>query len=140
VDESLCMTGPGWRAWLTGWVGAVGIGVVNGVIRDRTYGRRLGEASAHRVSTGTLIAALLPYTMWLERREPLPGNADAVLVGVGWAGLTAGFEFGLGRARGLSWAQAAADYNLARGRLWPLVLIALALGPVVARKLRTAGR
>jgi hypothetical protein len=50
--------------------------------------------------------------MWLERREPLPGNADAVLVGVGWAALTAVFEFGLGRARGLSWGRAAADYNL----------------------------
>src|SRR5690349_13790294 len=109
---------------MTGWLGAVGMGVVNGVIRDRTYGRRSGEASVHRVSTGTLIAALLPYTMWLERREPLRNNADAVVVGVSWAALTAVFEFGLGRARGLSWAQVAADYNLARGRLWPLVLIA----------------
>ena len=134
------MIGPGWRVWMTGWVGAVGMGVVNGAVRDRTYGRHWGEASAHRVSTGTLIAALLPYMRWLERRAPLPGNAAAVGVGVSWAVLTVVFEFGLGRARGLSWAQAAADYNLARGRLWPLVLVALAFGPVVARKLRTAGR
>jgi hypothetical protein len=127
-------------AWIAGWLGALGLGMVNGVIRDRTYGRQLTEASAHRVSTGTLIAALLPYTMWLERRHPLTGTGSAVVAGAGWAALTAIFEFGLGRARGLSWSQTAADYNLARGRLWPLVLLTMAFGPVLARTVHSGHR
>lgn len=50
--------------------------------------------------------------------------------------LTICFEFAFGRlvAR-LSWRELLADYDLAHGRTWPLVVAWLAAGPEVTRSL-----
>ena len=55
-----------------------------------------------------------------------------IALGVMWALLTIAFEFGFGRAMGQSWATLLENYNLARGRIWPLVLVVLLLTPPLA--------
>jgi hypothetical protein len=53
-----------------------------------------------------------------------------LVVGGVWLGLTLAFEFLGGHfAFGKSWSELFADYDLTRGRIWPLVLIATTLAP-----------
>jgi hypothetical protein len=123
------------------WLGGAAIGVANGVAREATIVKRLPERTAHNVSTGTAIAAFTGYFRALDRRWPLPTAADALMVGGTWVAMTVGFEFGFGRlVAKQSWSELVADYNLARGRTWPLVLIWLAIGPEATRRSRERRR
>jgi hypothetical protein len=51
-------------------------------------------------------------------------------VGLFWLVLTVTFEFLFGRyVAGASWEALLADYDVLRGRLWPLVLLTTLLAP-----------
>ena len=112
------------------------LATVNGISRG-LYSGRLGDGRAHQVSTATLLAALAPYVREVERRWPIPTAHGAATVGAAWVGMTAAFEFGFGHyvAR-QSWSTLLADYDLRRGRLWPLVLAVTAAAPAAARGAR----
>ena len=74
------------------------------------------------------------YFWLLQRRYPLADDRAALRVGAVWLGLTIVFEFGFGRAvDGKSWSELLADYDVSEGRVWPLVLAWLSLGPAVVR-------
>jgi hypothetical protein len=125
------------RRWIQAWPGGALIGVGNGIAREATYGKVLGERAAHQVSTATAIAAFAAYFNLLQRRFPLPSAEDARRAGLAWLALTVVFEFGFGRlVAKQSWRQLLADYNLAAGRTWPLVLAWIAIGPTVIRARR----
>lgn len=131
------------RRWTAAWPGGAAIGVANGIAREATYGKRMTEQRAHQVSVATAIAAFDAYFWQLQRRWPIPDRRDAATIGGVWLGLTVLFEFGFGRlvAR-QSWSELLADYNLRRGRLWPLVIVWLAIGPDIICRLKpksTAG-
>jgi hypothetical protein len=121
------------EVWLAAWLGGAAIGIANGAARELTYGRALAEPTANRLSAITGTAAFLAYFGALQRCRPLRSRRQALLVGGAWTALTVGFEFGLGRARGKEWRELTAEYDLSRGRFWPLVLVAVALGPELAR-------
>jgi hypothetical protein len=121
------------EVWLAAWLGGAAIGVANGAARELTYGRALPEPVANRLSALTGTAAFLAYFDALQRRRPLRSRSQALSIGAAWTTLTVGFEFGLGRARGKEWRELTAEYDLSRGRLWPLVLVTVALGPEMAR-------
>jgi hypothetical protein len=124
------------RLWIAAWPGGAAIGVANGVMRQVTYAKRLGEMPAHQVSTATAIAAFAAYFAWLERHSPIRNRAESLQIGGAWLALTVAFEFTFGRrVAKLSWEELLADYNMAAGRTWPLVLAWLALGPEVVRSL-----
>ena len=113
------------------------IGVLNGIAREATYSKRLGNQTAHQVSTGTAIAAFAAYFCLLERRWPIGDRREALVIGGAWLGLTVAFEFGFGRAVAKqTWRELLADYNLAAGRTWPLVLAWIAAGPAVVDELK----
>jgi hypothetical protein len=123
------------QRWLLAWIGGAAIGVANGVSREATYGRRLDDETANRVSVLTAVAAFAAYFRLLQRRWPLGGRSEALRIGGAWLGLTVAFEFTFGRLVAKKpWRELAADYNVARGRLWPLVLAWIALGPEFARR------
>lgn len=125
------------RRWIQAWPGGALIGVGNGIAREATYGKVLGERAAHQVSTATAIAAFAAYFELLQRRYPLASAQEARLTGLAWLGLTVAFEFGFGRLVAKhSWQQLLDDYNVTAGRTWPLVLAWLALGPGVVRARR----
>jgi hypothetical protein len=87
----------------------------------------------------TAIAAFAGYFWALNRRWPLRSRGEALAVGARWRTLTVAFEFGFGRLIARKpWRELLADYNLARGRTWPLVLAWLAVGPEAIR--RASGR
>jgi hypothetical protein len=126
--------------WLGAWLGAALIGVANGVAREATYARLVDERTAHQVSGVTGIAAFAAYFRALQARWPLPSTATALEVGGAWVAMTVAFEFGFGRlVAKQSWEDLLADYDLAAGRTWPLVLAWIGLGPAVVRAIRVSG-
>ena len=120
--------------WTAAWPGGAVIGVANGVLREATYGRRVDESAAHLISGATAVAAFAAYFAALQRRRPIATPAEARAIGGMWLALTVAFEFGFGRAVAKqSWDELLADYDLAHGRIWPLVLAWIAAGPAVTR-------
>lgn len=87
---------------------------------------------------GVLIGAVLIFALtwaswrWLRLRRA----ASAIGVGVLWAGLTAAFDLGLGRALGEAWSTLAADYDPQRGGAMLFGLAVIALAPWVVWRLR----
>lgn len=123
------------RRWIQAWLGGAGIGVTNGIAREAVLGSRVSEPVRHQISTATAIAAFASYFRALQRRWPLRSDGEALRVGGAWLVLTLAFEFAFGRLVGkLSWSEMLADYDVRRGRTWPLVLTWLAVGPAVTRR------
>lgn len=122
--------------WTASWGGLAVLATLNGLSRG-LYAARLPDDRAHQVSTATLIAALVPYVRAVDRRWPTPTAGGAAVIGMSWTAMTVAFEFGFGHyvAR-QSWETLLADYDLRRGRLWPLVLVAIAAAPPTAREVR----
>jgi hypothetical protein len=128
------VNGPIIKRWVAAWLGGAAIGVGNGVLREATYGKQVSEYRAHQISVLTAIAGFGVYFWRLQRRWPLSDRRDALRVGQIWLGLTVLFEFSFGRlVAKKSWTDLLADYNLIRGRTWPLVLLWLWRGPAIIR-------
>ena len=126
------------RRWIQAWPGGALIGITNGIVREATYGKRLSAPIAHQVSTVTAIYGFAAYFAVLQRRWPIPSRSESLKIGGTWLGLTVAFEFAFGRlVAKQSWQELAADYNLAAGRTWPLVLAWIALGPLAVRELES---
>jgi hypothetical protein len=124
--------------WIAAWPGGALLGVLNGTARQMLYAERTGDRTAHQVSTATMIALLAAYFVALDRRWPLQTRARALRVGSAWLALTAMFEFGFGHCVAKEeWSELLADYDLAHGRLWSLVLAWTALGPVAVVAVRS---
>lgn len=63
--------------------------------------------------------------------------ADAIAIGLLWVVLTVAFEFGFGHyGAHKPWPELLADYKLARGRIWVLVLVTIVAAPYVTARLR----
>lgn len=114
------------------WLGLAVLAVANGVLREMTYGPRLGDRRAHQLSSVLLIILIGLYTYGLGLIRPPASGGQALAVGTIWLGLTVVFEFGFGRlVRKLTWQKLLADYNLAAGRVWALVLVWVLVAPLV---------
>jgi hypothetical protein len=125
------------RTWLLAWLGGPLIGIANGTVRELAYRDRVGDLTAHQISTGSAIALFAGYFELLARRRPLTSTREALQVGVVWLALTIAFEFGFGRGVAhTSWDELLVDYDVRQGRLWPLVLAWIALGPALVRARR----
>jgi hypothetical protein len=105
------------------WFGFMLIAVASGALREALLTPRLDEHTAHQVGTllvFLLIAAAIVPT--IRRLRPTPRQALAI--GAGWVAMTVAFEIGVFHfIVGHPMKVLLADYNLAEGRLWPLVLL-----------------
>jgi hypothetical protein len=119
------------------WIPMVFIAITNGVLRQYVYGRWMKELSAHQVSSLTAVVLFYLYTWILVQMWPLESSRQAVAVGIIWLCLTVAFEFLFGHyVANHSWSKLFQDYNLLSGRLWTLVLLAVAAAPYVVYKLK----
>lgn len=73
---------------------------------------------------------------WMRLRSP----RAALGVGALWVVLTLGFEAALGRLTGLGWDRILAEYDLTRGGLMPLGLLAMGLIPWLVLRLQATPR
>lgn len=124
------------RAFLA-WLLILVLAIVNGAFRQALLLPRLGEKVAHVIST-LLLSLMVLFASWLLIPWVRPaGMGDAWLIGASWVILTVGFEFLAGHyVFGTPWERLLGDYNVADGRIWILVLVAVLLGPVLVVSLR----
>jgi hypothetical protein len=97
----------------------------------------VGEQAAHIISSLTLIGLLFLITYVFLRLVRLDYDLiDLVIVGAMWLAMSVAFEFLFGHyVVGHPWSRLLADYNILRGRVWSLVLLAVFLAPLVAGNL-----
>jgi len=114
------------------WFAILFLAVVNGALREKILNPRLGEASGHIAST-LILTILVVLVSWLSMSWIGPASLrEAIIVGSGWLALTLAFEFLAGHYLfGTSWDKLLADYDMSRGRIWPLVLLTTLISPPV---------
>ena len=118
--------------YLLAWIPMVFLAIMNGIIRDTTYGRALSGEIAQQISTITLMLVFVVYVWFLSRKWPIRSLAEAAAIGAAWLALTIAFEFALGRfMSGLSWEEMFRAYDLLSGNLWILVPLSLGVLPAV---------
>ena len=122
--------------YTTAWIPMVFIAITNGVLRQYVYGRWMKELSAHQVSSLTAVILFYLYTWILVKKWPLESSRQAVAVGIIWLCLTVAFEFLFGHyVANHPLSRLIQDYDLLSGRLWMLVLLAVAAAPYLVYKL-----
>jgi hypothetical protein len=116
------------------WLLIVPVAILNGALRSFLLVPLLGGALAHIVSTLILSAVVVLIAYALLR--PVSAR-EAWRMGAMWLALTITFEFLAGHwVFQQSWERLLADYNITRGRVWILVLIATFIAPMVAWRMR----
>lgn len=123
------------------WLLLLVVAVAAGALRVSLLEPRLGEARAHVVGT-LVVVAIFAALIWATVGWIRPDLAPRALwtLGAGWLAATVAFELLFGRyVAGHPWQRLLADYNLAAGRLWPLVLLTLLLTPAVAGAAKRSG-
>lgn len=116
--------------YLQAWFTMLGVAMVNGGLRDMTYGKQLPELLANQLSclSGIILLGVVIYLY--VRRWSLSSARQAIYIGLFWMALTVAFEFLFFHYFGKhSWAELMANYDIANGRLWPLVLLWVLIAP-----------
>ena len=121
------------------WLALVPVAIANGILRERTYGRRMSELRAHQLSTlaGMLLTGLAVWLLALF--VPLSDPADRLRIGLLWVVLTVAFGFGFGHwVAGHTWARLLRGYDLLAGRVWLVFLVWIGVLPYLANWLGVA--
>ena len=113
------------------WLGILVLANLNGAVRELWLIPAMGQTTGRAVST-LILSALVVLITWLTVGWIRPASTgDAMLIGVLWLLLTLGFEFLVGHyVFHKPWAELTQDYDVARGRIWPLVLIVVLFAPL----------
>ena len=118
------------------WLALCAAAFIAGTARVKLLEPRLGELFAHQAGTLSLCAIIASAAYYLVAKSKLSPR-EAPLLGAIWLLLTLAFEFGFFHyAMGVPLETLLADYNLAEGRLWPLVLATDLLSPWLAARWR----
>jgi hypothetical protein len=124
------------------WLLLLAVMMVNGTFRVFVLQPPLGEDAARQAACVTGIVLILGTSALLR---PWLGPLDTrglLAVGFSWLVLTIAFEFLFGHyVAGMSFESLAAEYDVAAGRLWPLVLLTVLAAPwITSRFFRGAVR
>lgn len=119
------------------WLLFLLIAVASGALRETLLTPLLGEHSAQQVGT-LFVCGLIGAIGWRFARQLRPSSGQALAIGLGWLAMTLLFEFGVFNfILGHPLSEMLAEYDLAAGRLWPLVLLSEVITPwLAARKWR----
>jgi len=120
------------------WLALMVIAIVNGALREFSYGKFISELAAHQLSTLTGIAFTGLFVWFLNRVWALESSAQAWTIGAIWLAITILFEFGFGHfVAGHPWSRLLADYNLFAGRVWILFLLWILVLPYAVYRMPT---
>ena len=118
------------------WVAFLVIAIINGGIREKIIEKHIGELPAHIFSTVLFSVLIFIVTAIFINYKNITDSKVLLLTGLVWVVLTISFEFIFFHyIGGKPWSQLLADYNIMKGRIFPLVLIATLLSPIIASKL-----
>ena len=114
------------------WGIMVFLAILNAIIREAVLVPAVGnEDLARQLNSVTALAMFFVATYaFLRLTSAEYTERDLLLIGGMWFVLTVSFEFLFGHfVMGHSWSYLVGDYDLLRGRTWPLVLAFTALLP-----------
>jgi hypothetical protein len=116
--------------YVAAWFVLLLAAMVNGSLRELTYGKHVSELLANQLSCVSGIFLFAVVIHQYVRRWPPASAREAWYIGMFWMVLTVAFEFlffhYLG---GHSWEALLANYDIASGRLWPLILLWVLIAP-----------
>jgi len=120
------------------WLGMMVIGILNGTIREYSYGQYMHELSAHQLSTLIALVLFGVYIWFLTGVCRIESAGQALIIGLIWLVMTVVFEFVFGHyIMGHTWSRLFQDYNLVKGRVWSLVLFWTAVAPYIFHQIRS---
>jgi hypothetical protein len=119
------------------WLGILLLANLNGAVREMWLIPAMGKIPGRALST-VVLSVLVFLITWLTVGWIRPvSTGDAMLIGLVWLLLTLGFEFLVGHyVFHKPWAELTEDYNVARGRIWPLVLVAVLFAPLWTARIK----
>jgi hypothetical protein len=109
------------------------VAIINGSLRNFTYGNFMPELTAHQISclTGLILFGIVYFIFLRTHNEEYTGT-DLLKIGSLWFFMTLVFEFIFGHyIIGHPWSRLLFDYNIFNGRLWILMLIWTWMGPYI---------
>lgn len=125
------------RRTLTAWTLLAVAMTANGIFRE-TVLRPAFDARADVISAALGIGLILGVTAIALRPLPQAGLGRLAAISALFVALTVVFEVVIGRAVDhKTWAELAANYAFWKGRLWPIVLLVVALTPFVWGRARS---
>lgn len=90
-----------------------------------------------QVSVGVAVLIVFAVTWASSRWMAVRGTVALLGVGVLWVVLTLAFEISLSRAFGMNAGQIAEGYDLSKGNIMPLGLLATAVAPWIVARLKS---
>jgi hypothetical protein len=119
------------------WLLFVPVAIANGALRDLMLTPALGNTLGRAVSSLTLSFMILGLTLLLVDRLGVNTRAGYLVVGAFWLVLTLLFESSFALlVMGHPMDELLQDYDIFRGRLWLIVLVATFFAPLLAGKMR----
>lgn len=114
------------------------LAILNGTIREKAYGKLMGELTAHQLSTLAGLILFGVYIWMLTGLFRIESSRQALLIGSIWLLMTVVFEFVFGHyVMGHPWDKLLNDYNILKGRVWSLMLIWTFVAPYICYRLRS---
>lgn len=114
------------------WLLMAVVAVANGVFRETVIIPRIGDYPGHVVSTFILVAAILVISfLYFTNTRIAYTRSELLLVGIGWAVLTVGFEFLVGYIEDTPVSVTLGQYNVFTGQVWILVPLTLLVSPLL---------
>lgn len=113
-----------------------------GALRQLVLNPVLGEHISHVVGTLVVVVVFLAFMVPFVRRVRRRGasTSDLWLTGFLWLVMTLSFEFlFFNFVANKPWDEILAEYNLAKGRIWILVLAATFFGPAAIHAVLASG-
>lgn len=115
------------------WLVLVVLAIINGAIREKYINSYVGQQNGHQISSVIfcIVIIIATYFYVLLFGKGL-GTETMLEVGSYWLILTVAFEFVFGHyVAGHSWEKLLADYNIFKGRIWIIVLLAVFFAPLL---------
>jgi hypothetical protein len=118
------------------WLLIMALETVHGILRGNFLVPQVGEVLAARI--GWPVGLIIVYATAIALARWAGTRATPHLLGLGaiWTLLTFAFEVGVGFLRSLDWPRILAEFNPAEGGLMGIGLLAMALCPLIAARLR----
>ena len=119
------------------WLIIIAAEVIHGILRGLFLAPVVGDFMARQIAvfTGIIIIFTTAFlsVRWIRANRP----PELIMVGFIWLGLTLTFEILFGHfVVNYSWDRIFEDYNIAKGGLLPIGLLAMTLSPLAAWKVR----
>ncbi|PLW79822.1 hypothetical protein C0585_05770 [Candidatus Woesearchaeota archaeon] len=120
---------------LVTWVLFAILAIINGTIRDTTYGKKIDELFAHQIST-IIFSIVIILVTYIFIKLTSPTSYQSIWIGIAWVLMTIIFEFIFGHyVAGHTWERLLMDYNVLKGRVWLIILIITAIAPYMINKI-----